>query len=58
MKVEHTENQDGASSIWKAKPVTSSCPWRFGNVSPIDMQMWTWKKKSQDKPKFDKEIHN
>lgn len=43
LKLGHTENDDGASIIWKANPVTSSCPWRLGNVSPFDMHMWTWK---------------
>jgi hypothetical protein len=40
MKQGHTENHDGASFIWKDNPVTSSCPWRLGNVSPLDIHMW------------------
>jgi len=36
-KGRHTEKLDGASNSWKSNPVTSSCPCKFGKVSPLDM---------------------
>jgi hypothetical protein len=41
MKGRLTEKHDGASNSWKFNPVTSSCPWRFGKVSSLDMHKWT-----------------
>lgn len=41
LKSRLTENDEGASYIWKPSPVTSSCPCRFGNISPLDIHRWT-----------------
>lgn len=49
MDIRHTENMEGASSIWKDSPFTSSWPWMFGKLSPLDMQIWIWQQKRKTK---------
>ena len=43
-KCKRTENDDGASNIWKARPFTSSWPWMLGKLSPFDIQICTCNK--------------